>query len=339
LLLSVEPPVFLTGIPYDDYLGVARTFAEKFGNVDAGFIVFPTWSLEQRGLARAVKERHADHTARFPRHVFRFICNTVREAELLQEQELPAEFLNKNFMVSDSIFRPLPEVQVEFDAIYNARFVPDKRHELATLIPRVGYVAYVEPEAHRVAEFSTIYGATLARSPRHVLLNEMHDGRPVPMTHDRVNAAQARGAVGLVLSAVEGSSYCSMEYLLAGLPVVSTPSLGGRDVYFDPEFCIVCPPDRAAVRDAVLELKARKIPREVVRLRTLDKIAPKRARFLELIDEVLHELDAPRRFAGRPWRHAGSGVRWGYYTSHLEVFVQAKRSELARKVGLASVKP
>ena len=43
---------------------------------------------------------------------------------------------------------------------------------------------------------------------------------------------------------MEGANYASVEYLLAGLSIVSTPSIsGGREVYFDPEFCIVCDPD------------------------------------------------------------------------------------------------
>ncbi len=64
-----------------------------------------------------------------------------------------------------------------------------------------------------------------------------------------------------ILSAEEGSSYASMEYLLAGLGVVSTHSTGGRDVYFDPDYCITCDPTPEAVRDAVAELRARNIPR------------------------------------------------------------------------------
>jgi hypothetical protein len=323
LIVSADPPVLVTGIPKDDYLGVARPFAQQFGDVAAGFIVFPTWSIEQAGLAEAIRERHSNHTSRFPHHRFRFICNTAHEAELLQKQGLPAEFLNKNFTVSDAIFRPLPEIEVEFDAIYNARLVSEKRHELAALVPRVCYLAYVEPEAHRLAEFWAIYEEILSRNRGHALLNEIRDDKPVPMAHERVNEAQARGAVGLVLSAVEGSSYCSMEYMLAGMPVVSTPSLGGRDVYFDSDYCLVCPPDPAAVRDAVAELKARHIPREFVRARTLEKIAPRRARFLELVDELLEQLGGKRRFAGGPWPHRGSGVRWGYYSHHLNALLRA----------------
>ena len=49
---------------------------------------------------------------------------------------------NKNFTVADAIFRPPDDTQVEFDAIYNARLDPRKRHALASAIERVAYLAY-----------------------------------------------------------------------------------------------------------------------------------------------------------------------------------------------------
>ena len=49
----------------------------------------------------------------------------------------------------------------------------------------------------------------------------------------------------------EGSNHFSMEYMLAGLPIVSTPSTGGREVFFDHEFCTICEPHPNSVRDAV----------------------------------------------------------------------------------------
>jgi uncharacterized protein (TIGR01627 family) len=319
-IVSVDPPIFLAGIPSEDYLGIARPFAERFGNIDAGFIVFPTWSLERPGYPEGVRADFLEHAAEYPRHAFRFICNTQRETNLLLGQGLPAEFLNKNFTVSDDVFHPLPAVEVEFDAIYNARFVPDKRHELAALVPRVGYVTYLE-SMYRLADFTTIHRATMLRAPNHVLLNEVADGRPVKMTRSEINRASARAAVGLVLSPVEGSSYASMEYLLAGMPVVSTPSVGGRDVYFDPDFCIVCEPHPAAVASAVAELRSRNISRDEIRARTLARIAPPRRRFLGLIDEVLGELDAPPRFADRDWPFGRwSGVTWASYATHLAQF-------------------
>jgi hypothetical protein len=80
--------------------------------------------------------------------------------------------------------------------------------------------------------------------------------------------------------------YSSMEYLLAGLPIVNTPNLGGRDVYFDPDYCLTVDPDADAVKNAVLELKRRKIPRAYVRERTLEKVKVDRERFLNLLADL-----------------------------------------------------
>ena len=67
----------------------------------------------------------------------------------------------------------------EFDAIYNARFVPGKRHELASQIESVAYVAYCEGNASRQEEFKRLWSETKARSPSHVLLNDLADDLPV----------------------------------------------------------------------------------------------------------------------------------------------------------------
>ena len=235
-LLSAAPPVFLSGIPNKEYLGIAHAFALRYGNVRAGFIIFPTWSLELQGIPEGIRRSFDDHSERYPEHRFRFVCNTPEETRLLEELGLPATFLNKNVMVSDQVFRPIQDAQVEFDAVYNARFVPVKRHELAAEVPRVAYLTYVEGKAQRQEQFRTLHAATLARNPHHMVLNDLVDGLPAGMSHEQVNAALDRAAVGLILSEVEGSSYASMEYLLAGLPVVSTPSKGGRDVFFDSEY-------------------------------------------------------------------------------------------------------
>lgn len=47
----------------------------------------------------------------------------------------------------------------------------------------------------------------------------------------QVCAALNRGEVGLALSELEGACWASTEYLLCGLPVVSTPCSGGREVW------------------------------------------------------------------------------------------------------------
>lgn len=332
-LLASAPPIFLTGTARGAHLGIAGAFARRHGNTQAGFIVFPTWSIERSRAPQAIKEAFSRHIGRYSNQRFRFICNTQTETQRLAELDLPVSFLNKNFMVSDQIFQPVANTAVEFDAVYNARFIPGKRHELAAAIPRVAYIAYADNG--REQEFRDLYAAMRARTPRHVLLNDMVDDLPRRMPARQVNAALGRAAVGLVLSEEEGSSYASMEYLLAGLPVVSTPSRGGRDVFFDPDYCIVCAPNPRSVGDAVAALRARNIPREEVRARTLAKIRPEREGFLRLIDDLAEELGGKRRDWAGTWPFGDeSGAAWRPFKEHLDAFATRLRADLAAEHGL-----
>jgi hypothetical protein len=112
---------------------------------------------------------------------------------------------------------------------------------------------------------------------------------------------------------------------LAGLPVVSTPSQGGREVYFDHEFCTVCDPDPGAVAKAVESLKSRNIPRDYVRERTLAKIQPVRQSVLALVDSLRERLGGARHHYDGVWRYPEP--TWKSYTQHLSEFSRASKTQ------------
>jgi glycosyltransferase involved in cell wall biosynthesis len=85
----------------------------------------------------------------------------------------------------------------------------------------------------------------------------------------------------------------SIEYLLAGLPVVSTRSLGGRDVFFDEANSLIVGDSPDAVAAAVRELAARALDPASIRDQTLQRMKPHRERLIELI-ETLCELAGRR---------------------------------------------
>ena len=137
------------------------------------------------------------------------------------------------------------------------------------------------------------------------------------LTPQQVNRAYNQAAVGLCLSAAEGAMCSSMEYMMAGLPVVSTPSLGGRDVYFDPDYCIIAEPEPAAIRRAVEELRDRAIPREEIRARTMAKVWPQRRElmaFLSALRERMGGTEPPLS----EWPFPGTGTlrRWATVRQH-----------------------
>ena len=92
----------------------------------------------------------------------------------------------------------------------------------------------------------------------------------------------------------------SIEYLFAGLPVVSTPSLGGRDHYFDNEYCIIAQPDPHAIRGAV---EAADRPCECnakyIRAKTLARVEADRARYIALVQGLIDRAGGSVQFAER----------------------------------------
>ena len=52
-VLCHNPPVFKTGIIFEEFLGIAPAFGERYGDVAAGFIIYPTWTIESRSAALA----------------------------------------------------------------------------------------------------------------------------------------------------------------------------------------------------------------------------------------------------------------------------------------------
>ena len=181
------------------------------------------------------------------------------------------------------------------------------------------------PRLESMTRSASFWRAFSSEILRHALLNPSKKGLPVRLPPEGVNAALNRAAVGLCLSSVEGSNYASMEYMLAGLPVVSTPSVGGREIYFDHEYCTICDPDPVAVRDAVEAFKARNIPRHYIRARTLAKIEPERRRFLALVDDLSDRLGGKRHYDDGIWPFAATSplVTWKDYRDHLENFAAA----------------
>lgn len=289
MVLDRHVPVIYTGRTVGAPLGIAQA-AQRCPR--AVVLVFLAWSVEEPEAIEQIRQDLLSHRLSNPGHTVIFLCNTAREAELLVQIGENAILLNHNAFVSDYSFRPLDPRPILYDAVYNARLTPFKRHELTLDIASCAFIYYQAGSETNTSDAALRKRhATLA--PGHAFINRLKRGKPVRLNPREVNDIYNQSAVGLCLSAIEGAMFASMEYMLAGLPVVSTPSLGGRDVYFDDEYCIVARPDPRDIRDAVAALKTRAIPREFIATRTREKVGRDRARLEAL-------LDALRDRDGRP---------------------------------------
>lgn len=282
--LSRRVPVY-TSYWFDFYRN-----AEKIHNAIAGherpvFIFMLGYHVETQERLDELKAQIEGVTSFCGGMEFHFLCNSEIERSMVTSAGLDAIFCNQNAFLDERIY-PIKKVNKRYDAIYLARFTPCKRHALAVLIPKLKLIGSHLPSEKN---YFTDALSTLA----HADWTERIPARMVP-----VNFAEAH--VGLCLSDIEGAMLVSAEYLLCGLPVVSTPNLGGRDAFFDSRWVSVVEPEPVAVAQAVQCLKDKNIAPHSIRQGTIARMHVHRMRFIELIQGIYNERGVAADFS-RDW--------------------------------------
>jgi glycosyltransferase involved in cell wall biosynthesis len=226
------------------------------------------------------------------------LANSRAELHAMQERGLEAILCNHNAFVDERTFRPLAQVRRVHDAVYDAALRPVKRHELATKIGSLALISYPSPFPSEKG-----YAEAVAK-----LLPHAHWFND-PMAADwrwlsarEVNEALNQCRVGLCLSEAEGAMYASIQYLLAGLAVVSTESVGGRDVFFDDEYVIIAPPEPDAIASAVQSLIDRDLSPGMIRERTLEEVETHRRSLVDFVQRIFEAEGESRRFHD-DWPH------------------------------------
>ncbi|MBM4244671.1 MAG: glycosyltransferase [Deltaproteobacteria bacterium] len=248
---------------------------------------------------------HVDEAIVLPEHLARIealvrahpslrgtaLAETEAERARFAARGVDTVHCNQGAFVDERVFRPLVDVQRVHDAIHDARLDPFKRHRLAAAVERLALVTYRNDDTDR------LYEARIAREFTHATWCNGPPAARRVLGAEEVNRAYAACRVGLCLSAREGSMWASAQYLLAGLPVVSTPSEGGRDELFDAAHVAIVAPEPAAIADAVRALVARDLDPSQIRRRTLERIAPHRARLFDRVQATLAAAGETRSFA------------------------------------------
>lgn len=179
-----------------------------------------------------------------------FLSNTEEMHAARLRNGLNSHYVNIGCFVDESAFCPDTRLAKQYDAVMNARFSRTdagaelKRHHLTAKIARL---ALLDP-----VYWSTDRGQRDRYAQRSNCKFINHRRLPPSRVVDVLRRAYA----GLVLSEREGVCRASSEYLLTGIPVVSTLSAGGRDVWYDDYNSIIVPATEDAVLAAIESLKS-----------------------------------------------------------------------------------
>ena len=268
---------------YDDESLWAPFFA-ALGDRKVHFICLVRGPIEATPSASPLAQVLARHRAAYPKHEFTFLANNSKQLEMFKELNAEAVICNQNALVDERLFDVIPDSPKKYDAIYNARVSPYKRHYLATRIASLALVTVVNDKTCK-----DYFAHITEVLPQAAWLNfkgqlRVENYKMIPQAELGKYLNQAK--VGLCVSASEGAMFASIEYLLCGLPVLSTPSVGGRDAFFDSDCAEIADDTPEALGNGLRALLARLPPPAFVRQKTLQRMGEHRAILADVICRI-----------------------------------------------------
>ena len=295
--LSVDPLIFLTATSHrSEFLGDLPQIAARVGNRPFTALISGQWSLaasRPKHRARRLRELAAFQQA-YPRAQIIQLCNEAAELEVFDGGPVEAIHVNHNAFIDENVFYP-HAVPKRFDAVYVGQLMRWKRHMLARRIQNIALIYYgrdFDYLADLVAAFPD------AEFPNN-LPQELGGPGVRFLTQGEVAAVMNASRVGLCLSRIEGAMYAATEYLLCGLPVVSTENQGGRNDFLSPTVSRIVPAEEDAVYEAVQHYLTTPPDPFAIRAETLGVIRQFRTRLFHRVDRVFAAHGQPQRRFGK----------------------------------------
>lgn len=284
------------------------------------------WHPDDRELDAHVEAERRYRRAH-PEHLFVHLCSDRTEVQRVVARGLSGVLCSHNAFVNERIYRPLGARRV-VQAVYDARLASYKRHQLASELTSLMLLIRRDrvPRDHR-------YEAAVRSIVEHAITPNFMTGKYVNLAPTTINYWLNRCRIGLCLSAGEGAMYAAIQYLLAGLPVVSTPNVGGRDAFRDDRTWLETDGSSVSVRDAVTELDSRELSPMLVRHRALEKISGHRENFVAMCQTLLSRGHHTTTNARLRARFGNRLFKWGSTSA------ACADARLARDVGRVADSP
>jgi hypothetical protein len=200
---------------------------------------------------------------------FLILCNDMADYMIFSDHGFSCHFVNQNCFLDYNLFdASMAETKI-YKAVYIARLTPFKRHYLCD---KLEDLALVCGDLHGGDEGEHL--------PPHIYINSKQ------LTPDEVKNVINQSHVGLILSDIEGACFASSEYLLCGIPVVSTKSHGGRSVWYNEYNSEICDSTPESVRKCVSSLISKSPSPERIRRHHVELSKYFRQNFIAMIQDL-----------------------------------------------------
>lgn len=217
----------------------------------AHFLVFPTWTKEPWKQVISTAWRLQP----LPKARTTFMCSTPKEKVHLKWAGFKTKWCHQNLFCNEDELIYSDSNKRNFDAVYNAVLSPYKRHDL---LVDVKHLRLITGSIDKLDLLPKIGLSDIEVNDRY-------------LTKREIAGVFSKSKCGLALSKEEGGMLAATEYLLCGLPVVSTPSIGGRDVYYNSSNHILCDDTVNGVTSAVSSATSRDWDRAQIRHMAIEK--------------------------------------------------------------------
>lgn len=210
-------------------------------------------------------------------HYFHILANSEEEADAWRQSGFTDVITWNNAcrVGSEMLSTDVPDMRPDerrFRAVCNSRLTKFKRHHLLTGIPGMAFVATRDKFGLRAGckcRCDEICPACMHSAVPGALDSVPRERVFVDVSEPDVINILDNSEVGVIASHTEGACYASIEYLCRGLPVISTPSRGGRDFFYKEWNSIICEPSEQAINDAIeraiRKVRSGEFNREVIR--------------------------------------------------------------------------
>jgi len=208
----------------------------------------------------------------------KFLHNSLSEYNFAKKVGFDSYFINHNIHVCEHKFDIDESIEKQYDAVYTAAAKPYKRLHLASEIRNLFVITYFWPDVRNKDGEWDLHA--FEPKIKHAKFNRDR------ISKKEVNKILNQSYCGLALSKKEGAMFASMEYLLCGLPIVSTKSKGGRDVFFTKRNSFIVDDDPESVKGGVEKVLAKEIDHHKIREETLKLVNFFRNQFIDIIVKI-----------------------------------------------------
>ena len=199
---------------------------------------------------------------------FFFLYNSPQEMENFAQKGFLGDVINQNAWIDEKTVTLNVNPEKIYDAIYVDFDKKYKRPQLAERVSKLALVSLSNP------------GTVIPEALPHQYINQHQ------LSRDEIYEKMHQSYCGLILSPEEGACSTLGEYLLCGIPVITTPSLGGRDIWCDDYNSMICEPTPDAVFSAVERFLQNPPDAKQIRRMYIEKAQEHKAKFIRAIADV-----------------------------------------------------